>query len=45
MHIEAGEAFKMNANHVPLRKSVEEIRLGKDSEGVRRLRRGAVRLK
>jgi hypothetical protein len=30
MHIEAGEAYEMNAHHVPLRQSVEEIRLGKE---------------
>jgi hypothetical protein len=31
MHSEAGKAFKkMNTHHVPLRQSVEEIRLGKE---------------
>ena len=30
MHSEAGEAFKMNAHHVPLRQSVQEIRTGKE---------------
>ena len=30
MHSEADEAFKMNAHHVPLRQSVEEIRRGKE---------------
>ena len=29
---EASEAQKMNAHHVPLRKDVEEIRLGKGCE-------------
>ena len=30
MHSEAGEAYKISAHHVPLRQSVEDIRLGKD---------------
>jgi len=30
MYSETGEDFKMNVHHVPLRKSVEEIRLGKE---------------
>jgi hypothetical protein len=30
MHSEADEAFKINAHHVPLRQSVEDIRLGKE---------------
>jgi len=30
MHNEACEAYKMNAHHVPLRQSVEEIRLRKE---------------
>ena len=34
MHSEVGEACKMNAHHVPLRKTVEE--LDKSREGVRR---------
>ena len=29
MHSETGRSYKMNAHHVPLRQSVEEIRLGK----------------
>ncbi len=32
MHSETGEAYKMKAHHVPLRQSVEEIRLGKEQE-------------
>ena len=32
LHSKAGEAYKMNAHHVPLRQSVEEIRLGKEQE-------------
>jgi hypothetical protein len=30
IHSEADEAFKMNTHHVPLRQSVEEIRIGKE---------------
>jgi hypothetical protein len=30
IHSEAGESQKMNTHHVPLRESVEEIRLGKE---------------
>ena len=30
MHSEAGDASKMYAHQVPLRQSVEEIRLGKE---------------
>jgi hypothetical protein len=30
MHSEADEVFKMNAHHVPLRQSVEGIRLEKE---------------
>jgi hypothetical protein len=30
MDSEADEAYKMNTHHVPLRQSVEEIRLGKE---------------
>ena len=29
IHSEAGEAYKMNSHHVPIRQSVAEIRLGK----------------
>ena len=32
LHSKAGEAYKMSAHHVPLRQSVEEIRLGKEQE-------------
>jgi hypothetical protein len=32
IHSEAGEDYKMNTHHSPLRQSVEETRLGKEQE-------------